>query len=381
MLSRHRDIYSSPTLADVFPSVLAAAGVPDERNELGLTAAARTVVLLIDGLGYELLQRNRSFAPFLSTQPTDRITAGFPTTTATSLASLCTGLPPGGHGITGFQSYIAEVDGVLNWLQSTVRGHHGNYQLTSPSPIHRDMPHNVFVRAVAAGMVCTVVMPAQFRDSGFTRLLLDGADFAGFHAYGDLLVEAVDAATRAERTLTYCYLPELDTVGHKYGPESLGWHTQLQLVDRFAEQLARALPAGVRLFVTADHGMIDTSRGRAVDIDTEPELTRGVRAISGEPRCRHLHTATPTEVAARWSDFIGHETQILTRTEAIDSGLFGPRVSAKAAARIGDVLVIANGATTLMCPNAEPMHSRFPGQHGGLTDDEIYVPFIHATVR
>lgn len=274
MLSRHRDIYSSPTLADVFPSVLAAAGVPDERNELDLTAAERTVVLLIDGMGFELLQRNRSSAPILSTQPTKRIKAGFPTTTATSLASLCTGLPPGEHGITGFQSYIPEVDGVLNWLQSTVRGHRGSYQLTSPTPIHRDMPHTVFVRAVAAGVVSTVVMPAQFRDSGFTRLLLDGGDFAGFHAYGDLLVEVVDASTRAELTLTYCYLPELDTVCHKYGPESLGWHTQLQLVDRFTEQLTRALPAGVLLFVTADHGMIDASRGHTVNIDIEPELTR-----------------------------------------------------------------------------------------------------------
>ena len=244
MLSRHRDIYSSPTLADVFPSVLAAAGVPDERNELDLTAAERTVVLLIDGMGFELLQRNRSSAPILSTQPTKRIKAGFPTTTATSLASLCTGLPPGEHGITGFQSYIPEVDGVLNWLQSTVRGHRGSYQLTSPTPIHRDMPHTVFVRAVAAGVVSTVVMPAQFRDSGFTRLLLDGGDFAGFHAYGDLLVEVVDASTRAE------------------------------LVDRFTEQLTRALPAGVLLFVTADHGMIDASRGHPVNIDIEPELTR-----------------------------------------------------------------------------------------------------------
>lgn len=294
---------------------------------------------------------------------------------------MCTGLPSGGHGITGYQSYIPEVGGVLNWLKSTVRSHDGEHQLTSATSIQRSTPRTVFGRAVAAGVTCTVVMPALLQDSGFSRLLLSGADFVGFHTYGDLLAEAVKASTQADRTLTYCYIPELDTVGHSHGPESLGWRTQLQLVDRFAEQLAHALPSSVRLFVTADHGMIDARRGRAIDLDSESVLTRGVRAISGEPRCRHLHTPNPAEVADRWTDLVEQKCQVLTRADAIESGLFGPRVSTAAAARIGDVLVIANGATTLIRTDAEPRHSRFPGQHGGLTDDELYVPFIFATAQ
>nr|AIU93825.1 hypothetical protein LRS1606.391 [Rhodococcus sp. NS1] len=376
VLNQHRDIYSSPTLADVFPSVLSAAGLPDERNELNLPPAPRTVVLLIDGLGHELLQRNCSSAPFLSGQPTTRIKAGFPTTTATSLASLCTGVPTGRHGITGYQSYIPEIGGILNWLQSTVRGHDGEHQLTSTTPIQASTPRTVFVRAVAAGVSCTVVMPAHFRDSGFSRLLLNGADFIGTHAYGDLLAETVDASTRADRTLTYCYISELDTVGHNHGPESLGWRTQLQLIDQFVKQLAHTLPRSVRLFVTADHGMIDARRGRAIDIDAESVLTGSVRAISGEPRCRHLHTVKPAEVAARWTDFLAHDGQVLTRADAIDRGLFGAHLSATAAERIGDVLVIANGATTLMRTKHEPNHSRFPGQHGGLTsnDQNLWIP-------
>nr|AIU93923.1 hypothetical protein LRS1606.489 [Rhodococcus sp. NS1] len=72
---------------------------------------------------------------------------------------------------------------------------------------------------------------------------------------------------------------------------------------------------------------------------------------------------------------------MLTRADAIDRGLFGAHVSATAAERIGDVLVIANGATTLMRTKHEPNHFPFPGHHGGLTDDELYVPLVHATAQ
>src|ERR687894_743421 len=88
--------YGEASLADLTPSVLTALDVPGHANPLGIEPARRACVLLVDGLGWELLASARRYAPLLASLA-DRglaIWAGFPATTAASLASLGTGLPP-----------------------------------------------------------------------------------------------------------------------------------------------------------------------------------------------------------------------------------------------------------------------------------------------
>src|SRR5438270_11259549 len=97
--------YGGGALADVGPSLLAALGVPDEANTMGLEETARACLLLVDGLGYLQLQRHAEAAPFLASMASRSIDAGFPATTVTSLSSLGTGLPSGQHGLTGYSSY------------------------------------------------------------------------------------------------------------------------------------------------------------------------------------------------------------------------------------------------------------------------------------
>ena len=89
--------YGDSTLADLASSLLASLGVPEEGNPLGLPSTARACLLVVDGLGWELLRDQPASAPFLSELAVNGapLTAGFPATTVTSLSSLGTGRPPG----------------------------------------------------------------------------------------------------------------------------------------------------------------------------------------------------------------------------------------------------------------------------------------------
>ncbi len=91
--------YGDASLADLATSLLASLGT-EEPNPLDLPQAARVCLLVVDGLGWELLRDHPAAAPFLSELAmTGRpLTAGFPATTVTSLTSLGTGRPPGQHG-------------------------------------------------------------------------------------------------------------------------------------------------------------------------------------------------------------------------------------------------------------------------------------------
>ena len=73
---------------------------------------------MVDGLGRSLLKQRSGHAPYLrSLLDSGRtLTAAFPTTTAASLASLGTGLPPGQHGMVGYDVLDPAQDKVVNML-------------------------------------------------------------------------------------------------------------------------------------------------------------------------------------------------------------------------------------------------------------------------
>ena len=162
------DVYSQPTLSTLAPSVLASLGVSGEANRLDLQPSKKTVILLVDGMGANLLARNVEHAPFLNSLIGTPIRAGFPTTTATSIVSLGTGLPSGAHGITGYQSYVEEADSVFNWLGWHSAGKKES-QTDSIVPETLQPQATTFDRAAAAGITVTTVVPSKFDGSGLTR--------------------------------------------------------------------------------------------------------------------------------------------------------------------------------------------------------------------
>lgn len=369
--------YGSGSLSDLMPAVLASLGVPGEPDVLGLPETGRAVVLLVDGLGSELLARHADEAPYLSSLVARPLTAGFPATTVTSLSSLGTGLPPGEHGLTGYTSWVEEVDGTVGWLGWTpVDSAEDLRDRLVPEQVQPR--RTVLERAAAAGVDVTVAAPAQFEGSGLTRAVLRGGSYRGSVTPGDAVATAVAGSRLGTRSLVYCYTPDLDLTGHVRGVDSEAWRAQLRLVDRFAEELAARLPSGTVLHVTADHGMVDVPDEAKVDADTSPQLMEGVRALAGEPRARQVHTepGAEAEVLARWQAELGDRMWIGTRAQALESGLLGPTVSAAAAARTGDVVAVATGDVAVVRREKERFFSALLGQHGALTDDELLVPLL-----
>src|ERR1700691_2733531 len=110
--------YGESSLADLSSSILSSLTGDASGNVLGLPDTGRACLLIIDGLGLELLRAHQDAAPFLDELAftAGRLTAGFPSTTVTSLGSLATGLPPSAHGMLGYQVAIPGTGRLLNGL-------------------------------------------------------------------------------------------------------------------------------------------------------------------------------------------------------------------------------------------------------------------------
>lgn len=369
--------YADGTLADVGTSLLAALGVPGEVDRFGLEPTPRACVFLVDGLGWLQLQRHVDVAPFLAGMAGRPIPAGFPATTVASLSSLGTGLTSGEHGLTGYTSYVDDVDAVVNWLAWKSVGAGEDLRDRVVPEVLQPRP-TVWERAAAAGVATTVCTFDNFAGSGLTRAVLRGGRWGGTLAEGDAVARAVEASHVGFRSLVYVYVSALDLVGHMRGPDTDAWREQLAVVDRLASRLSAGLPPETTLVVTADHGMVHVPEEAKVDADAIAALRDGVVALAGEPRARYVHClpGASFDVAAAWRSVLGDGWWVGSRDEAVSAGLFGPSVSPSASRRIGDVVAVSLGSAGVVERRRLPRLAAMPGQHGSVTDEELLVPLL-----
>jgi predicted AlkP superfamily pyrophosphatase or phosphodiesterase len=366
-----------PHLADVVPSVLSAMGVAGFDGPIPLPdGVAGACVLLIDGLGAELLDTYADDAPALAALRGMRLQVGFPSTTVAGLAAVGTGCRSGEHGMVGLSFRLpgADVVNALGW-----RPHPWGRDLRDKLPPEQVQPmQTTFERASRSGIAVSVISGAQFAGSGLTRAVLRGGRYVGVRALGDLA--ACVRSALADGGFCYGYHSELDLLGHAYGPGSTAWRMQLRQVDRLVESIVEGLPPGGLLAVVADHGMVAVDDSEIVDIDACEPLLDGVDAIGGEPRARHVYVAdgAAESVLAAWRETLAQRAWVVSRDEAISAGWFGDRIGDDVRFRIGDVVAAARGSAGVMRRTVEPLMSSLIGQHGSLTTAEQQVPLLLA---
>jgi hypothetical protein len=368
--------YGSSALSDLTPSIAAALGVPGYDDVLGFANTTgpvrRVCVLLVDGLGAELLRGNPDEAPFLTSLACSgrTLTAGFPATTAASLGSIGTGLPPGAHGVVGYLVAVPGTGRLLNALRWD----------DGVDPRAWQPYETVFERASAAGVAVSHVGPKAHDTPGLTSAAFRGARYVAADNPGELAALAGRAAGEGDRALVYAYHGDLDHAGHGHGCDSDAWRYQLRHVDVLARCLAESLPPDAVLVVTADHGMVDIADDRRVDADRTPALRDGVELLGGEARARHVYTrpGAAADVLAAWRAELSDRMWVVSRDEAIEGGWFGPEVPAHVVPRIGDVVAAAYGDVAVIASETEPLVSALIGLHGSMTTAEQRVPFLLA---
>jgi hypothetical protein len=365
--------YGENSLADLACSLLAAAGVPGEPNPLALPPSARICLLVIDGLGWELLRDHQATAPFLSELTLNGavLAAGFPATTVTSLSSLGTGLPPGQHGMLGYRVAVPGEDRLLNGLRWAEDVDPRGWQ-----------PHaTVYERAARAGVSTYRVAARSLQNTGLSEAVMRGTQYRPAESLGALVAQAAEALRGSDRCLVTVYHAQLDGTGHTFGCSSDAWRYHLGHVDKLAEQLASAMPAGTALYVTADHGMVDVPPEDTFDADALPGLREGVALLGGEPRARHVYArpGAAGDVLDAWREIVGGRVWVLSRDEAIAQGWFG-EVDPRLAARIGDVVAAPAGPWAVIASQTEPLESSLIGMHGSLTSSDQFVPLLSLPV-
>ena len=357
-------------LADITNSIFNSLSVPETIDSLSLGSAEnREVLILIDGMGQDAIDKyGDQFPIFDELKQVKKLYTNFPSTTATSLSTLGTGVLPGVHGMLGYTVRVPRSDNrLLNALKWDER----------VDPVMWQKVPTLFERAVLAGVSVTHVAAKRYEGSGFTQAALRGAKYVGANGV-DEMATAVSAALKPQPSFVYTYLNTLDSAGHSDGVGSDKWLTALQQVSEFITKVKQLAPAGTRIWVTSDHGMVNSTE--QVILGQDNNLLENVTLIGGEPRARHIYIkeGAASETIAQWQEFFGTKAKVLSKESAIKDGLFGPVVTEDSHDRLGDLIAIANNDLILVDPARVREESSMVGHHGGVTDIEVEIPLLLA---
>ena len=359
-------------LSQITPSIFSSLGLDGAVDHLavGQSPMGRELLFLIDGFGFDTLSQYADVMPTMSRMFNHGLVqTSFPSTTATSLATLTTGELPGVHGMLGYTVQVPRSGGrLLNALKWDERVDPENWQ-----PVE-----TLFQRAAKVGISVTHVAAKRYENSGFTRAVFRGAEYKGANVVADLVSETKQALQKTP-SFVYLYVNDLDNAGHSDGVGSDKWIAALSAIDQMVSQLMKEVPKGTRIWVTSDHGMINVEE--KIIIGQDNPLLTGVSVIAGEPRARHLYLENDSvqariDAASLWQQYLQEKALVLTREQAISSDLFGAQLSADAVDRMGEVIAIARGGLVLLDPERAEKEGAMVGHHGGDSEIESQVGLL-----
>lgn len=326
-----------------------------------VSRARQVVLLVLDGLGWDQLQERRDIAPTIASLAGGPVTTVAPTTTATALSSIATGLAPSEHGLIGYRMLLGgEVVNVLQWSAA------GQDRRRSQPP--RDVQRF----PAFLGESVPVVSPFELCFTAFSEGHLRGARPVGFRAASSMAIAVRDELLAGER-FVYAYYGGVDKIAHERGFGDY-YDAELRAADRLVGDVLDVLPPGAALLVTADHGQVQVGGNI---ITPSPELLSLVSIQSGEGRFRWMHArrGASDELFAAAVEEFAETGWVMRRDQIIEEGWFGPSMSPPIANRLGDVALVARDAVSYHDPlDGGPFE--LICRHGSMTSAEVYVPLV-----
>lgn len=324
-----------------------------------LSSMPRNVVLLLlDGLGYDILIRHLPKSSFLIQQLSASLSSVFPPTTTAAATALETGLFPSQSGWLGWSIFWPEIGKNVALYPNT--DEEGN----PAAPFH-----------IGNTALKTIPFWQQVQEQrGIPAFSV--SENGDYHA-GSLseLVFHIQALTNAPGPhLIYGYLNEPDHTLHREGCASARVREFLEQADRQLQNLAGSCPDTL-FFLTADHGFTDVE---SLCLEDFPALQNTLlRAPSIEPRALNLFIKSGQEdtFLRLFSQTVGDSYTLYKKEEVLDHNLFGPGPHhPKLPEMLGDYLAVATTPLTLF-PNRSYL-TFMKATHGGMTPDELTVPLI-----
>jgi predicted AlkP superfamily pyrophosphatase or phosphodiesterase len=400
--------YGGLCFADISNSILSLMGVdpgrpilrPEVLDPLRTLNFKHVLFLLIDGLGFDNWVNRAVKYPFFQ-KVTEHgevtsLTAVFPSTTSASLTAFSTGLTPQEHGLLEWTIYLPEIDDYIFSLpfrrwNGARRDELADYGLDA-SALFKTGP-TVFEKLSARGIPTFLQANHEYVNSIYSRRSYQGAERFGFYTASDMIVALADKLNAA-KTPTFCYgyYDMFDNLEHIYSPYGVPPEVELEHISQFCTLLLDRLEPAARrdtlLIMSADHGQGEVSVDRLTYLtDHEPIVkTFALRPNGrpylpvGGPRDSFLHVQPEKidDATTILGNLLAGKADIVRSDQVFAAGLFGLNTPLPLFRdRVGNLIVLPYYGESVWADYTQGHrhHFSFKGHHGGLSANEMFIPF------
>ncbi|MBS1250265.1 MAG: hypothetical protein MAG431_01858 [Chloroflexi bacterium] len=354
----------------------------------------RVVLVLVDALSLEHFHRwGEGTSPAWRKLVTkgggvlSPLTSIAPSTTNAALTSLWTGQTPATHGILGFEVWLKQYNMVANLLfhrPSFFKGPHGSLEETGFDPEDFLSIPTLGSHLKSHGVESYVFQNRGILKSGLSRTFLADTNLEGISSPAELWINLRELLEDKpdQRLYAYAYWGLVDSFFHWYGtdderPAAEFASFSADFERLFLNKLSPRARKNTVLILTADHGQVHTPHDPDRELKNHPLLVDMLTMLpSGENRCAYFYVkpGQKENVRAYIEEQWPGDFQVVDSAQALQAGLFGPPPHhPDAHNRVGDLLVMAKNDAYFWWADKD---NHLLGRHGGLTAQEMIVPFL-----
>lgn len=372
--------------------------LPPELIKSQVDGCNKVILLLIDAFGFNQFLRVSKDAGLVFNELKNNgvffpITSTFPSTTTTTLTTVNTGLTPQEHEMLGYIMYLREFGVVgnmiyFNELYPEFKDRKNQLFELGLDPKTFLGVRTVYERLSDQGIASNVITGKYFKNSGLSLMHHKGASFKPYVSSSDMFVRLRKCLELkpAEKSYTFVYWGATDGIAHEYGPYSDEFAAEIRNISysfrtEFIEKLGREIAKQTLLMVTADHGQAySPSKNIILTSDHSSLRKKFLIPPTGDSRAAYVYVKPGKLEAVRkyFENSFGDNLVVLDSKEALKDGFFGlgePREDVYD--RIGDLIIVSRSDHGFAHPYSGDKDD-FPktGSHGGLTEDEMLIPFF-----
>ena len=304
-------------------------------------------LLVLDGLGVNILEKHLNENSFLKTHLVKKIVSTYPSTTTAATTSILTGLTPSETGWVGWHQYFEEYnDDII--LFKGIGFYNGKkydknfaYDILPIKYFFSDMDIKGFIHG-----------PSYFLNGSETLVeLLD-------NAYYDMQED--------NKTFSYCYWDNPDYILHTLGTDDIRVTNLLMEYDDIISDFYNRMPSDSTLIITSDHGHYNS---KPIFWDKFKNLNKFfTKKPSIEARMTSFFVNDKKGFKDVFNKYFKDLFILMDKEEFLKGKYLG---YGKLADRfIGDYVAIAIDCYYFDVENSNP----FLSSHAGLTQDEMIIP-------
>ena len=319
----------------------------------------KVFVVLVDGMGTNLIKRKLPEDSFLRKNLLYETTTVFPPTTTAATTSIQNGRCPNENAWLGWMQYMDELDDVI--IPFYGKGYYND----------KDYGHDYMY-----GNVPVKFMDEELREKGFgARVLFPDFRKDGCKDFDTMCRRLIGYSHSDEYAYIYAYWDKYDSYMHSYGPDAKICDAYLEHINYELENLAAKLSNDTLLMIVADHGQV------AVDecinlYDDYACYFRHKPSIEARAMAFFIKDGLKEEFEKKFKEEFEERFLLLSHQDILDTHLFGTGQNHERFEDfIGDYLAIAKKGCCLYY-NEKGEKSDMLGQHAGMCEDELNVPII-----